>query len=172
MAFVKVEKRSYAGNDEPQVTMGAYLADGKKHKSKSVAFRVTQLLVRQLGWSVVADRYKIAVLEGTGEDAGFIQLVQSDDGYVAGFKDPDGTRQGIGINVTIERFKHYTLNECPVTSQPVNHIVEGNTLIVECPDWLRFNPTSAPEPEPKPKANVEMIPNRHERRVLAKFSRR
>ncbi len=177
MAFVKVDKRSYYAGDSPNITMGAYLADGKAHKAKSVAFRISYALLQQLDWPAEGSRYKIGVFEGTGKDAGFVQLMPDEAGYVATYKEHDGSRQGVSINVTIERFKHYALNECPVPSAPANHIVEGSTLIVECPDWLRFNPQSVTEPEPeleqKPKQNVEQfIPNRHERRVLAKYAKR
>ncbi len=168
MAFVQVDKRSYNSSDNPHVTMGAYLADGQAHKSKSVAFRVSYALLQQLGWPLSGNRYKVGVFEGTGEDAGFIQLVPHPDGYVAAYKEQNNSKQGVSVNVTIERFKHYILNECPVSSASVSHIVEGNTLIVECPDWLRFNPQSVAEPEPEPKKNVaQFVPNRQERRAIA-----
>ena len=46
------------------------------------------------------------------------------------------------------------LNECPVSSAFVTHVVDNGVLLIECPDWLRFNPLSVPqtasEPSPEP----------------------
>jgi hypothetical protein len=149
MAFTKIVKSrlGLANIHEPNVTMGAYLADGKLHKARSVAFRINRALLNVLGWT--EDRFYIGVLEGTDSDKGFLQLVLDEKGYVAARLTRGGeTNQGVAISVTIERFNHYVLNECPVPSQPISFIVEGNALIIECPDWLRFNPLSVPEPEP------------------------
>ena len=46
MAFVKVEKSApeVEAHCAPTVTMGAYLADGNKHKSKHVIFRISRSL--------------------------------------------------------------------------------------------------------------------------------
>ncbi len=189
MPFVKVHKARMGtptGN-EPVVTMGAYLADGTVHKGRSVAFRMTYPLVLQLGWPLKDGKIGLGVLEGTGSDQGYLQIVVDEqNGYRAsqGSKDREGhTYYGLAISLTTERFKHYILNECPVTSSAVNHIVDGDTLIIECPDWFRFNPQSVSEPElklpkveelkrPLPRANSvdrddELHLNRRERRAIA-----
>lgn len=170
MAFVKVDKshRGMMHNLEPAVTMGSYLADGKVHKSKSIAFRISRPLVDQLGWPLKEGKIGISVHEGTDTDKGFLQLVHDD---VAGYRGSQGTgrdndNQGISINVTADRFKHYVLNECPVSSNLVTHMVDNGALIVECPDWLRYNPQSVPEPEPAP-PKVTPTLNREQRRALA-----
>lgn len=163
MAFVKIDKamRASAIDDMPVVTMGAYLADGKAHKGKSITFRITRALISQLGWEIVGDKLRIGVFEGTDKDVGFLQLMPDQHGYVASCEAE--TKQGASISVTYDRFKHYVLNESPVPSHNVNHIVNGNALVVECPDWLRFNPQSVPKPEPEPVHHL----NRQQRRIAA-----
>src|SRR5580765_2060661 len=153
MPFVKVVKARIGTptGGEPVVTMGAYLADGAVHKARSVAFRMTYPLIVQLGWPLKEGRIGLGVLEGTGSDQGYLQLVVDEQhGYRAsqGTREREGhTYYGLAISLTTERFRHYVLNECPVSSAPVNHIVDGDTLIIECPDWFRFNPQSVPQPQ-------------------------
>lgn len=156
MAFVKVDKsnRSYSLDNIPAVTMAAHLAEGKFHKGRSVSFRVSRALVDQLGWKATDGRIRIGVFEGTDKDVGFLQLMVDPEGYSAALGEP-GSKQGIGINVTIERFKHYVLNDCPVASMTVNFIAEKDTLVVECPDWLRFNPLSVPQQEAPPPRPIQ-----------------
>jgi hypothetical protein len=169
MAFTRVEKLRTGGNmpTEPQVTMGAYLADGKAHKSKQISFRISRPLLAQLGWEPENNKLHIAINEGSGEDAGFLQLVPDPKGRRITVE-PD-TNQGAACNATVDAFKHYVLNECPVSTMVVTHIVDGNALIIECPDWLRFNPLSVPQPEPQPEPRpapkvVDMQPGRGRRR--------
>ena len=153
MAFVQLNKSRVvtASVQEPFVTMGTYLADGKAHKGRSISFRFTHPLILQLGWELKDRKIGVGVNEGIGEDAGFLQLVNDE---IHGYRGSQGSAtrvreyQGVSISVTIERFKHYVLNECPVSAHIVNHMIDNNTLIVECPDWFRFNPQSVPE-QPK-----------------------
>ena len=150
MAFVQINKSRVviASGQEPLVTMGTYLADGKAHKGRSISFRLTYPLFVQLGWEIKDRKIGIGINEGVGEDAGFLQLIHDE---AHGYRGSQGSAtrsreyQGVTISVTYERFKHYVLNECPVSAHLVNHMVDNNTLIVECPDWLRFNPQSVPE---------------------------
>lgn len=165
MAFVKVEKRHTGGYNATvaMVTMGAYLADGKAHKGRSVNFRMTQLLIQQLGWVPVDRKLIVAINEGIDVDKGFLQITL----------DPNGRRisqtlegQGFSLSATIESFHHYVLNECPVSSATVSHVIDNGALIIECPDWLRYNPTSVPQPEPGPvpQTPVQLHPGRGHRR--------
>jgi hypothetical protein len=165
MAFTRVEKLRTGGHGAimPQVTMGAYLADGKKHKSKQINFRVTRALINELGWEPDNDKLYIAINEGSGSDKGFLQLVPDKMGRRTTVE--ADTNQGMAINATLDSFKHYVLNECPMPTEVVNHIVDGNALIIECPDWFRFNPLSEPQPEPEPEKVTQL--NREQRRAVA-----
>jgi hypothetical protein len=149
--------------------MGTYLADGKIHKGKSVAFRISRTLVNELGWKEDEDgRIRIGIFEGTDKDVGFLQLALDPRGYAGGSKGKEGHEQGISISVSVDRFKHYVLNECPMPAAQVTHIVDGDTLVVECPDWLRFNPQSVAQSGPKPETKiVDMHPGRGRRRQRA-----
>jgi hypothetical protein len=170
MAFTKVEKLRTGGYGivEPQVTMGAYLADGKKHKSKQVNFRISRTLVMQLGWEPEDNKLNILINEGSGSDKGFLQFMPDSSKDARRVTIEPDSHQGISLNTTIESFKHYVLNECPVPSEVVTHVVDGNALIIECPDWLRYNPLTEPKPEPKPETKVvDMHPGRGRRRQRA-----
>ena len=154
MAFVKLDKsnRGPVFTLEERVTMAAHLGDGGPHKSKSISFRISYPLRMRLGWEPVDRRIAIGVYEGTGTDRGFFQLIAEPDGYVATINSSKNktNRQathGVSLQVTTLRMKHYVLNECPVTAHVVSHVVDGSTLIVEAPDWLRFNPLSVSEDE-------------------------
>jgi hypothetical protein len=184
MPFVKVIKsQRTAGGDEPIVTLGAYLADGKHHIHKSISFRVNKPLIDKCGWKLDDDgRISLSVAEGTGDDVGFLQIVEDPKGYKCSQGrnretgiGPD-TSQGVSLSMVVERLKHYVLNECPVASDIVPHIVDGNALIIECPDWLRFNPQSVEEPEKEqPRSPLSLVKvavkddrmNRRERRATA-----
>jgi hypothetical protein len=98
-----------------------------------------------LGWD--KEGTTAVVLEGTDTDVGFLQITPDPAGYSVTGKSTKSA-QSRGITVAIDRFQHYILNEAPVPTMPVQFMVEGDTLIVECPDWLRFNPLSVPQPEP------------------------
>ena len=49
-------------------------------------------------------------------------------------------------------------------TQVVSHIIDGEAIIIESPDWLRYNPESVPKAEP-PK--VTQMLNREQRRTAA-----
>lgn len=184
MAFVKIDKshRSGIGENNASVSMSAYLADGKMHKSKSVSFRISYALFLQLGWEAVDRRLRIGVFEGTDKDAGLLQLMPDPRGYASSISLNslgEESRQGVAISVTIERFRHYVLNDCPVSSTLVEHVIDDGALVIQCPDWLRFNPQSIskpiveappepspPEPSPPPKSTsvTQLRPGKGHRR--------
>lgn len=186
MAFVEITKLRpsfYGHNIPPIVTMGAYLADGKKHTSKSIIFRMTNALVEQLGWTFDADdSLYVKVHEGNGPDAGFLQIVPSEPSVgarkITRSKEAS-KRQGISVSISVDSMKHYVLNECPVAAAEQVFTVDGDVLIIQCPDWLRYNPQSYKEPEvkkpttPRP-PTLEVVGdddvhlNREQRRRLAK----
>ena len=155
MAFVRVDKSRQGGTHlaVPMVTMGTYLADGKKHKTKHIAFRISRPLLEQLGWAFDGVSVNVTVNEGTDKDSGYLQLVPATaDLHTRRLTLSHGGKgnQGVSVSITADNFRHYVLNECPVSADITPHIVDGDTLIIECPDWLRYNPQSVPEPAPKP----------------------
>ena len=67
-----------------------------------------------------------------------------------------------GVSVT--RFRHYVLNDTTQDIEPeaVEFTVdeEEHTILVQCPDWLRYNPLSVPavaKPKPVPKEVVAPV---------------
>lgn len=168
MAFVRVDKSRQGGTHlaMPIVTMGAYLADGKKHKTKHIGFRISRPLLIQLGWKFDGVSVNVTVNEGTEKDSGYIQLVPTEpDLHTRRLSLSHGGKgnQGVSISITADNFRHYVLNDCPVSSDVVPHMVDGDALIIECPDWFRYNPQSVAEPEP---SRVTPL-NREQRRALA-----
>lgn len=183
MAFVRVDKyRQIVGaTTSPIVTMGAYLADGKRHASKSVMIRISRPLVTLLGWEVIDRTLYINVNEGTGSDKGYLQVTQTTPGAAHSrrmtFSVSDAEqKQGLAVSLVTDSFKHYVLNECPVSAAVVEHMIDDGALIIECPDWLRFDPTTEKEPEPEPIKKPTLVSkviveddrmNRQERRAVA-----
>ena len=152
MAFVKTKPKLRAGrNVTDTVAMGVYLADGKSLDRKSVVFRFSGSVLDTLGWQPTNDTVmRVIVLEGTDTDIGFLQLVPDTSGYAVTGKGKS-TNLSRGISIGIDRFQHYVLNEPgAVPSATVQYVIEGDTLLVECPDWLRFNPQSVPQPRAEP----------------------
>jgi hypothetical protein len=146
MAFVKSKPKNKPGRTFPDtVTMGVYLADGKAVDRKSMVIRFAKTVLEQLGW-ITDPPTTVAVFEGTDTDVGFLQIAIDPQGYfVTGTKSKTG--QSRSITVPLERLNHYVLNDpAPIPSSPVQFVIEGDTVLVECPDWLRFNPLSV---EPK-----------------------
>jgi hypothetical protein len=110
-------------------------------------FRFSPNILAQLGWATDPVTLVI-VLEGTGSDVGFLQIVADPRGYaVTGSKTKAG--QSRNITVGVDRFNHYVLNEPgPIPTAPVSFVLENGYMLIECPDWLKFNPLSVPQPEP------------------------
>lgn len=150
MAFVKTKPKKTPGRGYiDDVTMGVYLADSHGIERKSVVFRFSPDVLNQLGWNGDPPT-RVSVLEGTGSDTGFLQVVVDQHGYsVTGTKSKTG--QSRSITMAVDRFNHYVLNEPgPIQAERVQFSVEADYILIECPDWLRFNPLTAPAPEPAP----------------------
>ena len=144
MAFVRVaathRQRSMPGES---VTMGLYLADGKTVQRKSVGFRLSRALLDKLGWAGDTTT-TVSVYEGVGEDVGFWQIAPDKDGYKLTPKREGKSRDhGRSFLVNAASFKHYVLNDPgPLSAKTVAHFVEDGRLLIECPNWLKFNPQS------------------------------
>ena len=146
--------------------MGTYLADGKAHKTKSVNLRFTAALIKQLGWELRDNAMCIVINEGVGADKGLLQIACDWDHPQKRKSTKGEGKQGFAISLGMESFKHYVLNECPMPTRQVSHVIDEGTIIIECPDWLRYNPQSVAEPEPEPVKVTPML-NREQRRSAA-----
>jgi hypothetical protein len=166
MAFKRVDKSAVGGwrtdNDTPTVRMSCYLQDDKQ--PRSVAFYINQVLIDLLGWKLQSDAkgrksLHIDVHEGTGDDAGFMMLAEGDQrGYVmAASKAGSYT---FSLNISFIRFRHYVINEVPTPLGDVEFTYDVNdkTVLVQCPDWLRYNPLSVPAEPPKLEAPKPEVP--------------
>ena len=165
MAFVRVEKlrRGIGSMLLPIITLGAYLADGKVHKTKSIGMRFSDPLIQQLGWKLDERSMYININEGIDDDQGYLQIVQTTEDIHARriTRSEKGGHHGIALNMGADALKHYVLNECPVPAAPATHMIDGNALLIECPDWLRYNPESVPKKASPP---VQLHPGRGRRR--------
>ena len=185
MAFTRVTKgstgTSSSGRSE-DVRMGAHLQSGPG-TSRGVYFSIPQSVAIKAGWTLVDNAnvrkgVHLVIDEGHGEDAGFLMLSEDPRGYACG-----ASREGayaLAMSITAQRLRHYVLNDCPVETEPVEFSVDpkAGTVLIQVPDWLRYNPLTAPQPEappPRPTkatsnaGDVADIPklNRSERRALA-----
>jgi hypothetical protein len=145
MAFVKIDThRHFSKAYAEPVAMGIYSSNGKDIKSRSVVFRIALDLCDQLWPTPDGEFLRLAVYEGTGKDAGFLQVHQDPLGYKVRHNKTHRTLSAYTISVVAVKFLYYTLNDTEAQLAPVQHVVDGNTLIVQCPDWLRVNPLTQP----------------------------
>ena len=177
MAFVKINKPQKGSRAVGyQVTMASYLGGDKNAmKSRSVVFSFSGDLVEALGWVDETTPTNIQVMEGVGPDQGFLKLMQADNGYRLSttrmLKTLTGKMHSANLTTAAGAYQHYVLNECPVGAMLVNHIVDDAGLIVEVPDWFRFNPASVSpaettrvEPPPAPAQVHHLQQKRKDRR--------
>src|SRR4051812_48710067 len=151
MAFVKIERKAVDLADV--VMMGLYLADSKTFKGKSLVFSIARSVIAKLGWDDSDNRVRVAVYEGVREDSGFFMLSPSDQGYLASAGNKGTSITPLRFSLIASRLRHYTLNDTRVDSKVVQHMIDGDSLIIECPDWLKINPLSG-----EPEAPVEVKP--------------
>src|SRR3954466_10631443 len=132
MAFVKIEKSHHFTKPEQiPVSMGIYNADGKKFKGRTIIFRIAVGLCHQL-WPTSEDEVLyLGVYEGTGTDAGFLQLRQDPRGYKIRPITKGRVAVAYMIAVVAIKFMHYTLNDTQTLMTPVQYIAEGDTLVIE-----------------------------------------
>jgi hypothetical protein len=156
MAFVKLYKglQGSTYTDVVEVRMGAHRTKG----GRTIYVSFTQTAAKQAGWTV-ENRDKrttvsVRVDEGTEEDAGFLLLSEDPEGYV--FGTPHSKGHAFSTNLLYSRFKHYVLNDDAVPVEPVEFTIDekDHTILIQCPEWLRYNPQSvapiAPQPKPTP----------------------
>ena len=166
MAFVKVQKG--IRKDTPgasDVRMGTH----RNATGRTVYLSVGSDIIEQVGWEIsiveatrgeVENRKQrrivaVAINEGVGEDKGYWLLTEDKQrGYSLG-QDHKGEHGAFMCNVLASRLQHYVLNDDNV---PVEQVLfepkpDEKALLVQMPDWLRYNPQSYKEPD-KPKLEL------------------
>lgn len=171
MAFVKLEKSTRGGfhQDAVEIRMGAHL-QSKQGTSRGIYFSASERVIEQVGWKIGkgtrgTERQvcNVDIQEGVGEDAGFLLLSPSADmhnSYALGTTN-DAARS-YSMSISTVKLKHYVLNEVPVPTHPVEFTIDekDHSILIQCPDWLRYDPATYVEP-PKleaPKPEVRPVP--------------
>jgi hypothetical protein len=197
MAFVKVSKSNTGasyGSGVEEVRLGYHLSNVGDRGGKSMYITITRALVDKLGWKVEQqdngrNTMSVTIHEGTYEDAGFLMFENTDTGYTLGTNSSTaGAHHALSSSISISRIKHYAVNEPTeekLTAACEFVINDDNTILVQCPDWLRYNSASVPEQPVKvePVKEKEVLPieedeppptkpkitlNREDRRRIAK----
>lgn len=163
MPFTRILKsaRTLHAPNAYEIRMASHLHQGKD-KPRGIYFSISEEVIRDLGWdtmpSVVSPERKtckIEIQEGVGKDAGFLLFTAPMDKLSTPylFGTAKGSSRAFITQVSITRIKHYVLNEVPALSTVVEFTIDEKerTILVQCPDWLRYNPLSYQEPEPEPK---------------------
>lgn len=172
MPFIKINTHHHFSKAyrEP-VAMGIYSGNGKDIKTRSVVFRIALDLCNQLWPTPDGEFLHLGVYEGVAEEAGFLQICQDPLGYKVRPNMTNKKLTAYTFSVVAARFEFYTLNDTEARLAPVLHMVEGNTLIIECPDWLRVNPLTQPAIPTPPKPITPPPPPKPAQPVMAEIKR-
>ena len=157
MAFVKVNKSPRGMNyaNDPIIRMGTHLQGAKT--PRSVYMSISLSVLDTMGWSYAPEdgeraRCSVAVHEGTHGDAGFFMLAHDTSGYTfGGANNNEHARSALVANIAVTKLRHYAVND-PLIEHPPEQVEftideKEGTILVQVPDWLRYNPASVPEPE-------------------------
>jgi hypothetical protein len=199
MPFAQVKKSSVGSPIHVnEIRMGWHkAAPNSNTKTRTLYFSIARSVIDEVGWDITEtgeDDKKlptcsVGLMEGTHSEAGFLMMVEdkSHNGYRLGGSRALSSAAAFAFGITLSRLKHYVLNNLEDEEQPrsVEFTVdaEEHTILIECPDWLRYNPLSVeplpqpepepPEPEPKMKVTIDNVPtkakklNRSQRRLVA-----
>ena len=145
MAFEMITKGTHYSLNAymAEVKMCASLADGERQRS--LIFVYSLKVLKDMDIDINAEpRPRMAILEGTGEDQGFMKLLLHPKGYM--ISQYGSSKVSFSISTSVSKLKHYVLNECPAPMTDVEFSTDANehSMLIEAPDWLRFNPQSAP----------------------------
>jgi hypothetical protein len=170
MAFQKVDKGSWQSNADnlPSVRMSAHLADSTS--VRSVVFFITRRVLDDVGAPIdeenrgsIKKRTRMAVYEGTGTDEGFLLITPDPKGYSCTLS-AHGAHT-FSMSVAISKLRHYVLNECPAPVCDVEFTIDEkeHSILVQCPDWLRFNVETRTRLIEGPKVDVVEMRGRRRR---------
>ena len=172
MAFTQINKSSLGSHsNKNEIRMGSR-RQSQSVPARSIYFAITRDVLAQVGWTLTVDDddggdrewVQVAVNEGSEEDAGFLLLTEDKaKGYVFG-TNKGATGFSLAGSVSCTRFKHYVLNDTSIDIEPaaVEFTVDEkeHSILIQCPDWLRYNPLSVPavaKPKPVPKEVVAPV---------------
>jgi hypothetical protein len=154
MPFIKLSKGTQERVTTPheeEVRMGSHRTEG----GRTIYISVSDTLVAKLGWEIGRSErgagrkvVDVAVNEGVGNDAGFWLVSPDPKGFRLGTQAK--LRGAYASNISYTKLRHYVLNDDDVSVHPVDFTIESGALLLQVPDWLRYNPQSYQEPE-KPK---------------------
>jgi hypothetical protein len=159
MPFAKVDKSpvgaARTSTTEPMMRMSCYKSGGVAGKY-AIAFYLNRVLIESVGWTIDTSDERhmlhVEVLEGTGEDAGYLMMAQAEtkrSGYSLGISKAGANT--FGMNISFSRVKHYVVADpehAELDEVEFTYDANDHTILVQAPDWLRYNPLSLP-PEPR-----------------------
>lgn len=177
MAFVKVEKGLTGSfrRDSIELRMGSHL-QSKTGTSRGVYLSLSRSLIDAVGWKKTSPEDNVhrvmcmvEVQEGVGSDAGFLLLTEAKEGAGYALGTTSKKARSFSMALTLSKLKHYILNDVPTPTEPVEFSIEDRSILIQCPDWLRYNPESYDEP-PKPEVKKPISPTKAavERKELVK----
>jgi hypothetical protein len=159
MPFIKIVRfKGRSSHDFDGITMGAHL-QGSENK-RGLYISISRSVLERTTWSPINREnkvsYRITIQEGVGAESGFLQLVEDVNGYMFSTSSKN-TKLGVSAGIYEGSLSHYVLNEVPVAARPIDFSVEddGATILLQCPDWLRYNPLSYDEATGKVRTKAE-----------------
>ena len=173
MAFVQINKSAQGNPISNEIRMGSRL-QSKTVPTRSIYFSISYDVAKRVGWEISSSTdsrtiIRMAVNEGTDEDAGFLLLSEDQQkGYILGASHIKLSEAALAGSVSVTRFKHYVLNDVTQDIEPesVEFTVDEkeHTILIQVPDWLRYNPQSVPQPELPPPVEAVVDLHRGRRR--------
>ena len=167
MAFTSVNKSRMGGQGRTmEVRLGSRLQSGKG-TTRQIYFSISGDVVQQVGWKNIEgieDRMavEVGILEGSGDDAGFLLLTQEAERKYIFSGGGKTTTRSITGSVVSKAFEFYELGYVLKDIQPesVEFTVDEkeHTILIQCPDWLvyRGHPELIEDGDP---GTDEWIPN-------------
>jgi hypothetical protein len=145
--IIKHARGKTSGNHEPTIRMSCSLNEGKE-KPRALSISISLAAFTSVGFTAFANentKARISIEEGWGDDAGFLLLTPIPASDILGGYSCTATgknSQMLQTSVPISKLIHYVPNEIPIPHEEVEFTVQDNSFLVQCPDWLRYNPQS------------------------------
>ena len=150
MPFVQMSAarhRMTRGVTDPIIRMGSQLANGKHPRLVSIS--ISKPALASVGFTTFSEttntRCRMRIDEGWGSDAGFwlFTPLPYDTAELAyACTSGKSSASALQIAIAMSAITHYVLNEKPIDMHDIEFSAQDKSLLVECPDWLRYNPQS------------------------------